>query len=52
MFEIDADEFAHKVQVGVACSASVNPLPGKGHGVEVMVQGNQVNYIGRLLTGN
>ena len=51
MYGIDCQEFAHTVQKGVACSTSVSPLPGKNHGLQVMVQGNQTVYIGNLLTG-
>ena len=50
-FGISVDEFAHCVQKGVACSTSVSPMAEKGKGMEVLVQGNQINYIGNLLTG-
>ncbi|ELT91730.1 hypothetical protein CAPTEDRAFT_202452 [Capitella teleta] len=42
-------ELAHFVQKGVACSTSVNPLPGKSKGMEVLVQGNQINFVSKLL---
>ncbi|XP_014678119.1 PREDICTED: eukaryotic translation initiation factor 2D-like [Priapulus caudatus] len=48
-FGIDPAEFAHEVQVGVACSTSVGPLPGKGALAQVLVQGNQVRFIAALL---
>ena len=50
-FGIDPSEIAHTIQKGVACSTSVSPLPGKNKGMEVLVQGNQVAYVARLLTG-
>jgi translation initiation factor 1 (eIF-1/SUI1) len=50
-YGIDPAEFAHHVQISLACSTAVTPLPGKGKGQQVMVQGNQINYIATLLTG-
>jgi translation initiation factor 2D len=50
-FGIDPSELAHSVQKAVACSTSVSPLPGKSKGMEVLVQGNQINYVGKLLAG-
>lgn len=49
VYGIDPTEFAHIVQKAVACSTNV--LVGGKNGAEVMVQGNQINYIVRLLTG-
>ncbi len=51
MYGIDPDEFGHRVQVGVACSTSVSPLPGKGRGLQLLIQGNQVNFVADLLLG-
>ena len=51
VYGIDAQELAHAVQVGVACSTSVSPLPGKNHGLQVMVQGNQTLFVANLLQG-
>lgn len=52
-FGIDPSEFAHAIQKGVACSTAVNPMPGnKAKGMEVFVQGNQVAYVAKLLSGN
>ncbi|CAM1328497.1 EIF2D (predicted) [Pycnogonum litorale] len=49
-YGIDAVEFAHKIQIGVAASTSVNPSPpNRKAGSQVLVQGNQVNFIGNLL---
>ena len=50
-FGVDPGEFAHSVQKGMACSTSTSPLPGKNRGVEVLVQGNQVAYVAKLLMG-
>ncbi|KAK3599846.1 hypothetical protein CHS0354_022416 [Potamilus streckersoni] len=49
-YGIDPEEFAHTVQIGVACSTSVSPLPQKNKGFQVMIQGNQINFIADLLT--
>ncbi len=51
VYGIDASEFAHTVQIGVACSASATPLPGKNKGLQVIIQGNQINYVANLLLG-
>lgn len=51
MYGIDPQELAHTVQVGVACSTSVSPLPGKAAGSQVMIQGNQICYVADLLLG-
>ncbi|XP_033737370.1 eukaryotic translation initiation factor 2D-like isoform X2 [Pecten maximus] len=48
-FGIDAADLAHRIQVGVACSASVNPNPQKGKGMQVLIQGNQVRFVADLL---
>ena len=55
VFGINLQEFAHKCQVGVAASSTINEAPNKkksnGSSVmEVLVQGNQVAYAGKLLT--
>ena len=50
VYGIDAREFAHHVQVKVACSASVNPSPQKNKGPLVTIQGNQTNFVEVLLT--
>ncbi|XP_033101081.1 eukaryotic translation initiation factor 2D-like isoform X2 [Anneissia japonica] len=48
-FSIDPKQFSHEVQVGVATSTSVSSLPGKNAGVQVLVQGNKMDYIASLL---
>ncbi|XP_067137065.1 eukaryotic translation initiation factor 2D [Centruroides vittatus] len=47
-FKIDAEKFAHEIQLGVAASTKVGESAGK-KGVQVLVQGNQVKYISKLL---
>ncbi|XP_060076772.1 eukaryotic translation initiation factor 2D-like [Ylistrum balloti] len=49
MFGIDPADVAHRVQVGVACSTSVNSHPQKGKGMQVLMQGNQVKFVADLL---
>lgn len=49
VFGISPQEFAHKVQIGVATSTSVYTAPNRKDGNEVLVQGNQTNFIARLL---
>ncbi|XP_037086495.1 eukaryotic translation initiation factor 2D-like [Pollicipes pollicipes] len=49
-FGIDPAEFAHRCQVGVAASTSVGEAPNRPPGTsQVMVQGNQIRFIGKLL---
>ena len=49
IFGVDPQNFAHDVQIGMACSTSVGQMPGKGKGMEVLIQGNQINFIADLL---
>ncbi|KAK8750424.1 hypothetical protein OTU49_014820 [Cherax quadricarinatus] len=50
LYGIDEAEFAHQIQVGVAASTSVGPAEHKPQGTtQVLVQGNQVAFIGKLL---
>ena len=51
LFGIDPAEFAHGIQVKLACSTAVSPLPGKNKGMEVLIQGNQVTWVAELLIG-
>lgn len=52
VYGIDEAEFAHQIQVGVAASTSVGPAEHKPQGTtQVLVQGNQVAFIGKLLLG-
>lgn len=48
-FGIDPHSLAHTLQIGVAASASVNPVPNKKEGMQVLVQGNQVLFLAKLL---
>ncbi|XP_064476599.1 eukaryotic translation initiation factor 2D-like [Ornithodoros turicata] len=48
-YGIDPHQLAHEVQVGVAASTAVNPAARGGQ--QVLVQGNQVLFLERLLTG-
>lgn len=50
-YGIDIKEFAHKLQVGVAASATISQGQGQKAGQEVRVQGNQINYLSKLLIG-
>ena len=50
-YGIDPEYFASTVQKGVACSVTVGPRTIKPKERQVMVQGNQINYIGHLLRG-
>ena len=54
VFGIDPKEFAHKCQVGVSASSTVSEAANKKKSngsavIEVLVQGNQVAYAGKLL---
>nr|XP_045587142.1 eukaryotic translation initiation factor 2D-like isoform X2 [Procambarus clarkii] len=50
LYGIDEAEFAHQIQVGVAASTSVGPAEHKPQGTtQVLIQGNQVAFIGKLL---
>ena len=51
LFGIDAHLFARLVQRGVACSASVTPSADRSLGAELVVQGNQISFIAKLLIG-
>lgn len=50
-FGIVPENFAHEVSVGVACSTSVTQADNKTLGKQVMIQGNQVHFVGQLLLG-
>jgi len=50
-YGIDPQYFASTVQRGVACSVTVSPRLAKPKEIQVMVQGNQIHYIGQLLRG-
>jgi len=48
-FQVEADYLAEGLRKACASSTSVNPLPGKGAGQEVMVQGKQLKAVIDLL---
>ncbi|XP_078703917.1 eukaryotic translation initiation factor 2D-like [Branchiostoma floridae x Branchiostoma belcheri] len=48
-FGIRPDAFAHLLQLRVQASTAVNPAPNRKAGVQVMVQGNQVHTVAKLL---
>ncbi|XP_059351890.1 eukaryotic translation initiation factor 2D-like isoform X2 [Daphnia carinata] len=47
-YRIDLDEFARRCQVGVAASTTITSSPAK-KGQVVLVQGNQISFVGNLL---
>ncbi|PVD23077.1 hypothetical protein C0Q70_16339 [Pomacea canaliculata] len=48
-YGIDPRVFAHAVQIAMACSATTVDSEQKNHGVNVVVQGNQMTFISKLL---
>ncbi|XP_059490719.1 eukaryotic translation initiation factor 2D isoform X2 [Neocloeon triangulifer] len=48
LFGIDIQDFARKCQHGVAASTSISEVPGK-KSRELLVQGNQVDFVAKLL---
>ncbi|KAK7792036.1 hypothetical protein R5R35_001673 [Gryllus longicercus] len=50
LYGINLTEFARECQHGVAASTSISNVPGK-KSAQLMVQGNQVLFVGNLLTG-
>ncbi|XP_071848410.1 eukaryotic translation initiation factor 2D-like [Apostichopus japonicus] len=48
-YGIDIKDFAHRLQIGVAASATISQGHGQKSGQEVRVQGNQINYLSKLL---
>ena len=49
-FQVEAEYLAEGLRKACASSTSVNPLPGKAAGHEVMVQGKQLKAVTDLLT--
>jgi len=47
---VDAEDMAEELRKTCACATSVSPVPGKP-GLEVLVQGKQVNAVVEYLTG-
>lgn len=50
LYGINIQEFARECQHGVAASTSISPVPGK-KSLQLLVQGNQVLFVGNLLMG-
>ena len=48
-FQVEADDFAEELRKACASSTSVNPLPGKAAGQEIMIQGKQLKAVTDLL---
>ncbi|KAF4530566.1 hypothetical protein B566_EDAN009721 [Ephemera danica] len=48
LFGVVCQDFARKCQHGVAASTSISAVPGK-KSAQVLVQGNQVDFVGKLL---
>jgi translation initiation factor 1 (eIF-1/SUI1) len=50
LYGINIQEFARECQHGVAASTSISSVPGK-KSQQLLVQGNQVLFVGNLLIG-
>jgi translation initiation factor 2D len=50
LYGISIQEFARECQHGVAASTSISSVPGK-KSQQLLVQGNQVLFVGNLLMG-
>jgi translation initiation factor 2D len=48
-FQVEAEDLADELRKACASSTSINPLPGKAAGQEVMVQGKQLKEVTDLL---
>lgn len=48
-FQVEADDLAEELRKACASSTSINPLPGKTTGQEIMVQGKQLKAVTDLL---
>ena len=48
-FQVEADDLAEGLRKACASSTSISPLPGKGAGQELMVQGKQLKAVTDLL---
>lgn len=51
LYGISIHEFAKQCQHGVAASTTVSPIPGK-KSLQLLVQGNQIHFINKLLRGD
>lgn len=50
LYGISIRDFAKQCQHGVAASTTINQIPGK-KSQQLLVQGNQINFIDKLLRG-
>lgn len=50
-YGIDVKTFSRIVQKSVACSCSVVASEQKNKGPQVLIQGNQISFVGDLLIG-
>lgn len=50
-YGINIEEFSRECQKGVAASATINQINGM-KGSQLQIQGNQVNFLEKILTGN
>ncbi|XP_071500611.1 eukaryotic translation initiation factor 2D-like [Diadema antillarum] len=51
-FNLDPKDFAHHLQISVAASTSVGESPNAKEGLRVTVQGNQIKFLEKFLTGH
>eukprot|EP00057_Strongylocentrotus_purpuratus_P023121 XP_011677595.1 PREDICTED: LOW QUALITY PROTEIN: eukaryotic translation initiation factor 2D [Strongylocentrotus purpuratus] len=51
-FSLDPKEFGHRLQIAVAASTTVGEGPNAKSGLQVTVQGNQLKFLDKFLTGN
>lgn len=50
LYGINIQEFSRECQHGVAASTTINTIPGM-KSAQLQVQGNQIIFVGKLLTG-
>lgn len=50
-YGIDVKAFSRLVQKSVACSCSVVQPEQKNKGAQVLIQGNQINFVSNILIG-
>nr|XP_054764505.1 eukaryotic translation initiation factor 2D-like [Lytechinus pictus] len=51
-FSLDPKEFAHRLQIAVAASTTVTECSNAKLGLQVTVQGNQIKFLDKFLTGH
>ena len=50
-FSLDPKDFAHRLQIAVAASTTVGEGANAKAGLQVTVQGNQIKFLDKFLTG-